>query len=208
MHSRSWDYDCRFSRYFRDLCAAYPRRQLLMDGCICGFRALISHVTQYTRMSPVTLRGERSGAVGALSLLFEQYPMLAAWLVVQIRPRRVSLHQIPCDDGLRICLRGLRALPERFLQECRQPGLTAADYPFNTTGRAIRSLSSRVKAELLRGFSTVAQAAGASHLRESNLRLGGFKSEAQQWANEWKLRLSTRLRAYVRRPRMVNEMHG
>jgi hypothetical protein len=37
---------------------------------------------------------------------------------------------------------------------------------------------------------------------------GGFKSEAQQGANEWKLRLSKRLRAYVRRPRMVNEMHG
>jgi hypothetical protein len=26
--------------------------------------------------------------------------------------------------------------------------------------------------------------------------------------NEWKLRLSKRLRAYVRRPRMANEMHG
>jgi len=31
-------------------------------------------------------------------------------------------------------------------------GLTAADYPFITAGHAIRSLSARVKAELLRGF--------------------------------------------------------
>ncbi|CAN7739841.1 aldehyde dehydrogenase family protein [Paraburkholderia hospita] len=44
--------------------------------------------------------------------------------------------------------------------------------------------------------------------RVKKLKVGGFKSEAQQGANEWKLRLSKRLRAYVRRPRMVNEMHG
>ena len=37
---------------------------------------------------------------------------------------------------------------------------------------------------------------------------GGFKREAQQGVNEWKLRLSKRLRAYARRPRMANEMHG
>ena len=36
---------------------------------------------------------------------------------------------------------------------------------------------------------------------------GGFKSEAQQGVIEWKLRLSKRLRAYARRPRMANEMH-
>ena len=137
------------------------------DGRLYGFRALVAHarVTEYTRMLPVTLRGERGGAVGALSLLFERYPRLAAWLVLQIRQRRVTVKQIPSDDGIRIRLHGLRALHERFLHECRQLGLTAADYPFNTAGRAIRSLSSRVKAELLRGFGTVAAAAGASHLK-------------------------------------------
>ncbi|WNC95293.1 integrase (plasmid) [Paraburkholderia sp. FT54] len=137
------------------------------DGRLYGFRALVAHarVTEYTRMLPVTLRGERGGAVGALSLLFERYPRLAAWLVLQIRQRRVTVKQIPSDDGIRIRLHGLRALHDRFLQECRQLGLTAADYPFNTAGRAIRSLSSRVKAELLRGFGTVAAAAGASHLK-------------------------------------------
>lgn len=116
-------------------------------------------------MLPITMHGERGGAVGALSLLFECYPRLAAWLVLQIRQRRMTLKQIPSHDGSRIRLHGLRALHERFLQECRQQGLTAADYPFNTAGRAIRSLSSRVKAELLRGFGMVASAAGASHLK-------------------------------------------
>jgi transposase len=37
---------------------------------------------------------------------------------------------------------------------------------------------------------------------------GGFKSEAQQGVDEWKLRISKRLQAYVRRPRMANETHG
>ena len=36
---------------------------------------------------------------------------------------------------------------------------------------------------------------------------GGFKAEMQQRVNERKLRLSKRLRAYVRTPRMVNERH-
>ncbi|WP_341318388.1 integrase [Paraburkholderia sp. IMGN_8] len=137
------------------------------DGRIYGFRALIAHarVTEYTRVRPMTLRGERGGAAGALSLLFERYPQLAAWLILQIRQRRVKLNQVPSDDGLRIRVRGLQALHDRFLQECRQLGLTVADYPFNTANRAVRSLSSRVKAELLRGFGTAAGAAGASHLK-------------------------------------------
>jgi hypothetical protein len=42
----------------------------------------------------------------------------------------------------------------------------------------------------------------------ASLMLGGFKSEAQQGVDEWKLRIRKRLQAYVRRPRMANEMHG
>jgi putative transposase len=56
-------------------------------------------------------------------------------------------------------------LHNEFLQQCRQAGLTAADYPFNTAGHAIRSLSACVKADLLRSFGTAARAAGASHLK-------------------------------------------
>jgi putative transposase len=44
-------------------------------------------------------------------------------------------------------------------------GLSAADYPFNTSGHAIRSLGERLKAELLRSFGTAARSAGASHLK-------------------------------------------
>ncbi|WP_133061185.1 hypothetical protein [Paraburkholderia hospita] len=67
------------------------------DGRMYSFRALIAHarVTEYTRVLPVTLRGNKGGAVGALSLLFGRDPKLAAWLVLQIRQRRVTLDQIP-----------------------------------------------------------------------------------------------------------------
>jgi transposase InsO family protein len=138
------------------------------DGRICGYRALVAHarVTEYTRVRPINLLGEQGGGgVGALSLLLERYPTLSAWLLLQIRQRRVRLDQITSVEGLRTRVRGLQALHERFLQECRQLGLTVADYPFNTANRAIRSLSARVKAELLRGFGTAAGAAGASHLK-------------------------------------------
>ncbi|MFP4834318.1 MULTISPECIES: hypothetical protein [Paraburkholderia] len=54
---------------------------------------------------------------------------------------------------------------DEFLRQCRSVGLTAADYPFNIAGHAIRSLSCRLKAEMLRSFGTAARAAGASHLK-------------------------------------------
>ncbi len=44
-------------------------------------------------------------------------------------------------------------------------GLKGTDYPFNTTGRAIRSLSGLLKAEMLRSFGLAARSAGASHLK-------------------------------------------
>jgi hypothetical protein len=50
-------------------------------------------------------------------------------------------------------------------------------------------------------------ASGAELLLGGN-KIGGFKSEAQQGVIERKLRLSKQLRAYVRTPRMANEMHG
>nr|WP_238538060.1 hypothetical protein [Paraburkholderia atlantica] len=43
--------------------------------------------------------------------------------------------------------------------------MTAADYPLNTADHAIRSLSRRLKAEMLRSFGTAARSAGATHLK-------------------------------------------
>jgi hypothetical protein len=160
-------------------CTGVDRRQLYRwleralslhpDGRPCGFRALVSYlrVTEYVRLSPVRVHGERGscGAAGALSQLFERYPTLAAWLLLQVKQHRVLLEQINTDGRLRTRLRGLQPLHDEFLRHCRAVGLTAADYPFNTAGRAIRSLSQRLKEEMLRSFGAAARSAGASHLK-------------------------------------------
>ena len=57
-------------------------------------------------------------------------------------------------------------------------------------------------------FAVVLETAPLNAAELAEYCRGGFKSEAQQGANEWKLRSSKRLRAYVRTPRMANEMHG
>jgi putative transposase len=139
------------------------------DGRPFGFRALVRYtrIAEYTRVRAVeTGRGRgRYGAAGALSLLFEQYPALAGWLLGRLKQRKVLLVQIHTDSGLRTRLSGLGALHDEFLRQCRTVGLTVADYPFNTSDHAIRSLSRRVKVELLHGFDTAARSAGASHLK-------------------------------------------
>lgn len=112
----------------------------------------------------VNERGSR-GAAGALAQLFERYPTLTGWLLLQVKQRKVLLEQVHTEGLLRTRLRGLQSLHDNFLRECRSVGLTPADYPFNTADHAIRSLSRRLKAEMLRSFGTAARSAGASHLK-------------------------------------------
>jgi transposase InsO family protein len=178
------------------------------DGRPFGFRALVSYVriTDYVRLSPVRICGERGscGAAGALSQLFERYPTLAAWLLLQVRQRRVLLEQINTDGRLRTRLRGLQPLHDEFLRQCRAVGLTAADYPFNTAGRAIRSLSQRLRAEMLRSFGAAARSAGASHLKGLPHRDDGVESPAAtrpyQVVEFDGHRLDIRLKVVVRDP--------
>ncbi|WP_232454629.1 hypothetical protein [Burkholderia ubonensis] len=138
------------------------------DGRPFGFRALIRYVriAEYGRVRDAHVRGERGsrGAAGALTQLFERYPTLTGWLL-QVKQRKVLLEQVHTDGHLRTRLRGLQSLHDDFLRQCRSAGLTAADYPLNTSDHAIRSLSRRLKAEMLRSFGTEARSAGASHLK-------------------------------------------
>ncbi|WP_408416950.1 hypothetical protein [Paraburkholderia strydomiana] len=173
-------------------CTGVDRRQLYrwlecalsphLDGRPFGFRALVSYlrVTEYVRLSPVRVHGERGscGAAGALSQLFERYPILAAWLLLQVKHHRVLLEQTNTDGRLRTRLRGLQPLHDEFLRHCRAVGLTAVNYPFNTAGRAIRSLSQRLKEEMLRSFGAAARSAGASHLKGLPHRADGVGSPA------------------------------
>ncbi|EKS72786.1 integrase catalytic region [Burkholderia sp. SJ98] len=178
------------------------------DGRVYGFRALVAHVRvgDYVRVSPVTVRGERGsrGAVGALSQLFQRYPTLAAWLLLQVRQRRVLLEQVNTDGRLRTRLRGLQSLHDEFLRQCRAVGIPAADYPFNTAGHAVRSLSLRLRAEMLRSFGTAARSAGASHLKGLPQRDDGAGSPAAtrpyQVVEFDGHRLDVRLKVVVRDP--------
>jgi hypothetical protein len=139
------------------------------DGCVFGFRALqpYSRVVPYARLTGVVVQGEwgSRGTAGAFSQLLESYPVLATWLRLQVKRRRVTIEQIHTDGRLHTRLHGLQPLHVAFLQECRVAGLTVAEYPFSTDGRAIRSLGAHLKAEVLRTFAAGARAAGASHLK-------------------------------------------
>jgi hypothetical protein len=140
-----------------------------LDGRPFGFRALIHYVriAEYARVREVHVRGERGsrGAAGALAQLLECYPTLTGWLLLQVKQRKAWLEQLHTDGHLRTRLRGLQSLHDNFLRQCRSVGLTAADYPLNTADRAIRSLSRRLKAEMLRSFGSAARSAGATHLK-------------------------------------------
>lgn len=80
------------------------------DGRPYGFRALLHYVriAPYAWVRDVQVRGERGscGAAGALSQLFERYPALASWLLLQVKQRKVMLEQIHTDGRLRTRLRG------------------------------------------------------------------------------------------------------
>lgn len=139
------------------------------DGRPFGFRAVVRYmrIAEYERVRDVQVNGHDGsrGAAGALTQLFERYPALAGWLLLQVKRRRVHLEQIHTDGHLKTRVRGLKSLHGDFLSQCRSVGLTAGDYPFNTADRAIRSLSRRLKVEMLRTFATAARSAGASHLK-------------------------------------------
>lgn len=178
------------------------------DGRLFGYRGLIKNVrtAEYTRVKAVRIHGDRGscGASGALTQLFERYPSLVQWLRLQIKQRRVLLYQINTDGRLRIRLVGLQSLHEDFLRQCRTVGLTAADYPFNTASRAIRSISQSVRTEMLRSFGTAARSAGASHLKglpSSDRQAGALAATRPYQVVEFDgHRLDLRLKVVMRDP--------
>lgn len=138
------------------------------DGRPWGWRALApyTHIKPYERTKPVVPRKHsRAGAAGAFCMLLRTYPALSQWLSTSVRRKRLSLEQISTDDGLRTRLSGVRHLHSGFLNQCRQLGLTARDYPLNTDRLAIRSLAGAAKRECLRSFGEGARLAGAQHLK-------------------------------------------
>jgi putative transposase len=137
------------------------------DGRVFGWRALVPYtrVGAYQRTAKVRLNRDGSGAAGTFGLLLQAHPALARWIAECVRTKRIAIEQTSTDHGFRSRLRGLKHLHADFLGQCRDLGLTAADYPFNTDRMGIRSLATAVRAECLRSFARGARLAGASHLK-------------------------------------------
>ena len=137
------------------------------DGRLYGWRALVPYarVTEYARISRLRPGRDGVGTAGAFGWLLQAHPALATWIAERVRDKRITISQVGADDGLRVRLRGLKHLHLDFLRECRAQGLTAADYPFNTEERGIRSLSAALRRECLRSFARGSRLAGAAHLK-------------------------------------------
>jgi transposase InsO family protein len=124
-----------------------------------------ARVAPYRRIAKLRLQPDGSGAAGAFDGLLQRNPAIADWIARQVRAKRIAVEQTSTSDGLRVRLRGLKHLHADFLRQCRQAGLTAADYPFNAQRMGIRSLSKVVRAECLRSFGRGVRLAGATHLK-------------------------------------------
>ena len=137
------------------------------DGRVFGWRALVPYarVADYCRTSRITPRRDGAGAAGAFAVLMQAHPALAAWVAERVRDKRVTIEQVGTDEGLRVRVNGLKHLHLDFLRQCHAQGLTAADYPFNTEQRGVRSLSAALRRECLRSFARGARLAGASHFK-------------------------------------------
>ena len=137
------------------------------DGRVFGWRALVPYarVAKYCRIARITPRRDGAGAAGAFAMLMQAHPALAAWIAERVRDKRVTVRQVGTDEGLRVRVNGLKHLHLDFLRQCYAQGLTAADYPFNTEERGIRSLSVVLRRECLHSFARGARLAGASHLK-------------------------------------------
>lgn len=154
----------------RQLYRLLPRcNQMHDDGRVYGYRALVPYARladyQRTKRSKLHPIGGSRGTAGAFDKLLQLHPPLGVWIDQQIGGKHIAIDQRQGEDGLRIRLRGLKALHLGFLRECRRLGLTAADYPMNTEMLGIRSLAAVTKERGLHSFDRAARFAGATHLK-------------------------------------------
>ncbi|HBB89504.1 MAG TPA: hypothetical protein DC047_18015 [Blastocatellia bacterium] len=101
--------------------------QIHPDGRIWGFRGLVpfKHLKEYERIALVQRRtlDEKSGCSGALRQLFDLHPPVKEIVdnlyLKQRKKETVHESRIP-----------LKSIHKRFLNSCRQEGLTTEQYPF------------------------------------------------------------------------------
>ena len=137
------------------------------DGMPYGWRGLVPHVRvdhyQRSAVLEVSADGLGSGAAGAFSSLLEAYPALSQWIARQVQDKTISIEQRTSDGKLKLRLHGLKRAHLRFLHQCRVAGVTAAQYPFNTNGMGIRSLSKVLRSSALSSFGRGARLPPCQH---------------------------------------------
>jgi hypothetical protein len=127
-------------------------------------KVLITGDEKFKRSALHPIGGSR-GTAGAFDNLLQLHPTLGVWIDQQIGNKHITIDQRQGEDGLRIRLRGLKALHQGFLRECHLFGLTAADYPMNTEMLGIRSLAAVTKQRGLHSVDRADRPAGATHLK-------------------------------------------
>jgi hypothetical protein len=103
-----------------------------LTNLLCQFEGLKRPIMQPRECGSTT-----GSACCPMSWLFERYPTLGGWLLLQVWRRRISLEEIDTEGRLRARFRGLQSVHEESLRQCGAVGLTGADYPFSTAGRAL-----------------------------------------------------------------------
>lgn len=130
------------------------------EGRIWGYRALIPHknLAQYERKS---LSKETTNFTGAFQYLLEKYPAIKD--TIYSAYLRKHKHNVS-EPVIRI-----KHLHKKFIDACREVGLTSTDYPFNTTTQAKRSLERYIKTLEHQHFNRAAKRYGeeASQLARS-----------------------------------------
>ena len=131
------------------------------DGRIRGFRGLIpySRVRPYRRTKPVapTTRVRKSGSSGAMTALLERFESLRDFV-----KRELSLHNVYFGARGELC--GLHEVHLAFLSQCRELGITSADYPFSQERKGIRSLGSAIRKMASASVAEAARASGATRI--------------------------------------------
>ena len=131
------------------------------DGCIYGFRGLLSYqrIKRYERRKPVSAgrSGSAGGASGAMTQLLERFEPLRTLI-----DRSIRSHSVTVSASGR--LQGLRGLHKAFLAECTALGVAMHQYPFNRLQEGKRSLARITKEMIDSSFLAAARAAGAERI--------------------------------------------
>ena len=132
-----------------------------VDGRIRGFRALIPFARSktYERRADVrpTSRVSHSGSSGAMTALLQRHESLTAMLRYQLSIRAVYI-------GARGQLSGLHGVHHKFVNACRELGLTSKDYPLSQDRKGIRSLAKAIREMASQNFARAARLAGSERV--------------------------------------------